>query len=494
MRIPVIACSIFLIALLAAACDSGTSSRNDPGSFPPAIDSILHKHCAIPGCHVPDEDEHLRLIHNDGGLDLTSWSGLFRGGAHGAVIVPYQSRFSDLVKHISGESSSRMPPAGYDTLSPFDVQRIIDWIDEGAPSKNGNIPYEDATQRIYVTNQVDDVISVIDAVSHLVIRIFDIGDLPAYAEIPHGVTVGNGGRYFYITMLAGVGEVFKYDAFSGEYIGKATLSKPLALAGLSKDGEKLYIASNFLVNNPNRDEGSITVLRTSDMSIRKSIPVGPNPHGVTVSRDGKFVYAMSVMSDRIYVIDSMTDSVLQTFDMADDAGLGWYAPYHIALGPAELSGKETVVFVSCSGTNEIRFFERTEDDRFFLVDSVAVGYTPIGADVTPDGQWIYVANYGDSSVSILRKDGNRYVVDRILRESQISKDEVHRFSGPLAVRISADGSFAYVTNRNKNGSVPPHHGGGGGPGFLSVIDTHTHQIVRTIELPPDAYTIDLWPK
>jgi DNA-binding beta-propeller fold protein YncE len=41
------------------------------------------------------------------------------------------------------------------------------------------------------------------------------------------------------------------------------------------------------------------------------------------------------------------------------------------------------------------------------IGDVAVGAIPEGAVFSPDGKWLYVGNYGDKNISILRVDGDR---------------------------------------------------------------------------------------
>jgi DNA-binding beta-propeller fold protein YncE len=190
-----------------------------------------------------------------------------------------------------------MPPVGYDTVTAAEVDRLRNWIDAGAPSDDGDIPFEQVTDKIFTTNQTNDLVSVVDAASLLVMRIFEVGDIPNYTESPHGVTMSKSGEYFFVSMLGGTGKVFKYDARTGQSVGAYNLNQSQALMALSKDGTKLYVATNFLINNTG-ESGSISVLRASDLSLIKSIAVGQSPHGITLSRDGRLLYTMSVYQDR----------------------------------------------------------------------------------------------------------------------------------------------------------------------------------------------------
>lgn len=489
MKIAIFVCLLTLSGLI--SCQQHHGSHEEV-ALPAEIDSIFSKSCATVGCHLPDDDNFEKPLHQAGKLDLSSWSGLFHGGEHGSVVIPYQAKYSELIKHITGENTPRMPPAGYDTLPAAEVDQLIAWIDAGAPSAEGEIPFADITNRIYTTNQTNDLVSLVDAKSLLVARIFEVGEIPDYTESPHGIKVSPDGETFFISMLAGTGQVFQYDALTGQFLAKYNLDSSLALMALSSDGAKLYVATNFLVNNTG-ELGSISVLHAANLSYIKRIHVGQSPHGLTLSRDGRFLYTMSVYQDRIYVIDTQADTVAQIIDVASDVGPSTqYGPYHIAVTPANSQGYEDYVLVSCAVKGEVRIFQRT-GTQFNFVDSVRVGSSPIGMEVTPDGKFVYVANYGDSSVSVIKKVGNYFAFDRTI-SAQVGEDgNVHRLSQPLGVRISKDGKYVYVTNRNKNGAVLPHHGGSGGPGLLTVIEVSSNTIIKTIEMQPDAYTVDVWP-
>lgn len=477
--------------------------KNEVLAFPPNVDAVFSQSCATPGCHLPDEHDLDKLAkpqHLEGDLDLSSWTGLFKGGESGAAVVPFASRFSHLLDHIEGRAEPRMPPNFFpynrDTLGAAEVDIIRSWIDAGAPAADGTIPFSGASKKAFTTNQTEDVVSVIDLNTLQTMRIFEVGDR-VENESPHGVQVSPDGQFFYVSMIV-TGDVFKYSASTGAFIGKTSLADPVALIRLNHDGSKLYVTTNFQVNNTGQN-GSLSVIRTSDMSKIDSIAVGISPHGIQLSRDGKYIYATGVYSDRVYVIDTQTDSLVHTFDVADDVGPSpVYEPYHVGVGPANNQGFEDYLYVTCRGNGQVRIFQRTaltvSATSLSFVASVSVGASanskPIQLEVTPDGNKIFVANSNDSSVTVIQKNGAAFVVQTtITNQIDVGTGRFHRLSQPNGVTVTADGRFALISNRNKNSAVPPHHGGSGGPGLLTVIDIATNVIVKTIEMEPDCYSV-----
>lgn len=72
-----------------------------------------------------------------GGLDLSTFDALVRGGGHGAVLVPGKSAESRLFQMISGKVQPAMP-MGAPRLAAGDVETIRKWIDAGAKPPSAN--------------------------------------------------------------------------------------------------------------------------------------------------------------------------------------------------------------------------------------------------------------------------------------------------------------------------------------------------------------------
>ena len=94
------------------------SSRPSP-SFETDISPILTQRCALAGCHVADGPED---------VDLRTYATLQKGGEHGAIVIAGNARESELVEEIV---QGKMPPDG-PPLEASEIQRIIDWINNGA--------------------------------------------------------------------------------------------------------------------------------------------------------------------------------------------------------------------------------------------------------------------------------------------------------------------------------------------------------------------------
>jgi uncharacterized lipoprotein NlpE involved in copper resistance len=93
------------------------------GSFSRNILPIFTVNCAISGCHNDSAAA--------GRLRLNSYSAVMTGGKSGAVIYPFDSSTSRLVKRIKGTETPRMP-LDRASLSTADQGLITNWIAGGA--------------------------------------------------------------------------------------------------------------------------------------------------------------------------------------------------------------------------------------------------------------------------------------------------------------------------------------------------------------------------
>ncbi|MBN1576453.1 MAG: YncE family protein [Chitinispirillaceae bacterium] len=91
-----------------------------------------------------------------------------------------------------------------------------------------------------------------------------------------------------------------------------------------------------------------------------------------------------------------------------------------------------------------------------VVATVGVGNSPSFASCLPDGKYIYVPNYHDGTVSVIRTSDNAVV------------ETVYTGTGPHETVTHANGQFVYVANR--------------GSANVSVIRTSDNMVVATVNV------------
>lgn len=114
------------IAALSLLVATATPAPKAPPAPPKygAVQKVLKAKCV--GCHTG--------AGAAGGLDLTSFKNLMKGGHKGKAVVAGKPEKSDLVAYITGKKKPQMPIGGK-PLAASEVKLIQDWIKAGAKEK-----------------------------------------------------------------------------------------------------------------------------------------------------------------------------------------------------------------------------------------------------------------------------------------------------------------------------------------------------------------------
>lgn len=416
------------------------------------VQPILTRSCATGGCH----DAATKAA----GLQLTSWESLIKGSLHGEVVVPYKPSRSLMVTLFDGTQTRRAHPSFGNTLSSNEIDFLKRWIREGAKNSSGVVPYQFSIRKLYVPNQGEDVVAIIDIDSLVVARYIDVGHYPTI-ESPHYIEANE--DFWYVSLI-GAGEVWKFDARTDTLVGIAQIQGSPALLQLTPDGSKLYV-SQFSTSTTNH----LTVVNTATMTVVRTISVWRMPHGLRMNHAGTRVYAANMMSDNISLIDVATDSVVETIPLAYDAnpfGPVKYMPMEIAISP-----NDSIMMVTCSERQEVRMFELITNT---LVDSFTVGDQPWHLQMTPDGEFCYVANRRSHSVSVIHVP-MRHVMETITTTSPPYLDYPH------GCDVSTGGRYVFVSNENVGHTFTPRYSVDY-VGNVCVIDQTLNMIVKVLEV------------
>ncbi|HEX9657514.1 MAG TPA: beta-propeller fold lactonase family protein [Bacteroidota bacterium] len=415
------------------------------------VQPLLSRSCAASSCH----DAATKAA----GLDLGSWNALIRGSSFGEVLVPFDTLRSLLVNLFDVTPLRKGHPAFSSVpFSTEEVSFLKRWIREGARNDASVVPYATSPHKLYVPNQADDNVAIIDIDNLVVRRYVNVGNMPTN-DAPHFVVANS--QYWYVSLI-GTGQVWKFDARTDTLVGVVNITGSPAILELTHDGSKLYV-SQFTTGATNR----VTVVNTASMTVATTIQVWTMPHGMRLNRAGTILYVANMMSDNISVIDVATDQVLSTIPLASDAipfGPPKYMPMEMAVSP-----DESVIAVTCSEQREVRFFSTSS---LALVDSFAVGDQPWHLQFTPDGEYCYVANRRGHTTSVI------HVPSRQVTTTYTAPTV---FSNPHGCDVSADGRFVFISNENVfHGYVPRYSMEF--VGNVTIIDNTTSQIVKVLEV------------
>ncbi len=150
---------------------------------------------------------------------------------------------------------------------------------------------------------------------------------------------------------------------------------------------------------------------------KRDLPVGTWPYNVGVLPDGKLAITSDNgnagrsdgHADTVSVIDLETDP-----PRVIDKVVVNEAPEGLAVSPTGQIAA-AILLGGSDGPKKEWFYNgkgkvavlKIEGKKITRTGDVVVGAIPEGAVFSPDGKWLYVGNYADKSISILRVDGDK---------------------------------------------------------------------------------------
>lgn len=477
--------------LLTFSCKSNQDESDEKNDliYSKDIQPIFTKNCAYSGCHADNNDRlkkqfsSFKIHHSDSTLILTDYEHLAEGTeGEGNAIIPFQPSLSHLFQHINSDlnlspsAEPKMPPNGL-SLSKSDIQKIYDWILQGAKNDD-QIPmysYHNSGQ-FAITNQAEDFISLIDAETGLVSRIFPLFQ-PTWPvnqplQSPHYINLSADKKFAYVTLIA-AGDLLKIDSQTGEIISKLNLGGSPAHVELFPDGTKAVV-SDFSLGN------KLFIIDLSTFTIEKTIQnLFSTPHGLVVMPDNQTVFTAGNVSDLLFKINVSTgeSESFRISGLTPETGAitPELQPYQIRY----LESKNNL-YVSCKKSGEVRVWNVNSEK---LTDSIKVGSNPLLMDFNHDKTELWVANQASHSISIIN----------------LSSHQVETISDlpnkPHGLKFSSDGTKVGVTFENDSGNPDQHHPGsrGGPPGIFIVIDSQTRNILFEREVGAFAAGIEFLP-
>jgi YVTN family beta-propeller protein len=158
-------------------------------------------------------------------------------------------------------------------------------------------------------------------------------------------------------------------------------SYPLAVA-LDSQSNKLYVSSE-------RDS-SLSVYPEGPSPKISSIAVGSHPDALLLTADDKYLYVANGDSDSISIVDTATDTVIQTLLLRPAAvsGLPGATPTGLALSPDE--HELYVTLADMNAVAVVRLAETRSDGR--VLGYIPTGWYPTAVTVSPNGNELVVVN------------------------------------------------------------------------------------------------------
>ena len=481
-------------SLFSASCKhepTGIHPTIDPSKtqYPLEVANIIINKCATAGCH--NEASHTAA----GGLRLDDWEYMFDGGSNGAVTVAYSPENSSILYFLNpskGEydriSVEPTMPYNESPLSKSEYDVIKKWIEDGAPDKNGNIPFGSnaaTRQKMYMTQQGCDLVAVVDAEKKVVMRYIKVGANPASPEAPHFVKVDSKGEYAYVCFTAGK-VIQKIDTRTDKVVGEVSLANGESdgynynIVQVSEDGTKL-IASQLVAN------GSISIIDAVNMKWINNPVKLTEPHGIAATKNFDTFFITGQKGNCVFKVVGTAITMLSLDGNPPDTKTGNATPdpHEIMMAP-----DYSKYFLTCEKTNDVRVMDRFGDT---LLKVIPTGIKPQEMAISKIRPYLFVSCMEDvSQVSTLFR-GSILVIN--YNTLEVVKRIDGTFYQPHAIGVDDKNGFVYFVSRNSNPNGPaPHHTSdcGGRNGYYQVYDLNTLEPInkRRYEVTPDPYSID----
>jgi len=273
------------------------------------------------------------------------------------------------------------------------------------------------TNRVYVSNQADDTVSVIDGATNKVLSTVRVG------HYPNGVAVNPNTNTIYVANLTGG----SLSIINGKKLTTSTLwlgSSPAKVA-VNPFTNRVYVTLED-------QSGFLDVISGEERKLVASIPVRPYPLSVAIDTDSNQVIVADFLCGcgQVSVVDGATDAVMNTIQLpgatlvggvamdwehdrayATDENRGFYVIDSITgtvLGtvggldyPNEVAAipGTTLAVEPDTGSNRAIFIDAS---TLTVKKRVRVGNSPTGVAVNPTTRRVYVTNRRSNTVSVIQ--------------------------------------------------------------------------------------------
>lgn len=476
--------------LLIAGISFSGCKKDDPavdlesGGFPNEIGKIILGNCATTGCHDDVSKEAA------GGLSLSSWNKMFEGGKGGAVVIPYRSEFSTLFYYVNtqedlGISMQPTMPYGTAPLSRNEIILLKEWINTGAPDRNGRIMWSDNPfrKKYYVANQGCDEVTVFDQQSDLAMRYIKVGSFPQI-ESAHMLKISPDGSYWYVIFLTGTsGQNYmqKFRTSDNSLVGQVNIGPGYwNTFAITPDGKAAYVIDWS-------GNGGPVYINLQNMSVVSNAQgTCINPHGSALNAG--FLYISMQQGNGIYKMDT-TDFGNYTSVSLDPPNPPDYGNNVLNIHEISFSPDGSKYFVTCQSQthNELRIIKTSNDS---LLAVIPVGQFPSEMSVSTYYPYVFVSCPEDTT-TFTGKRGSVAVIN--YNTHQLIK-KIYAGHQPHGIALNDDLRKVYVANRNATSGGPaPHHSSlcGGRNGYVTIIDMNTLELIpgKNTEVSNDPYSV-----
>lgn len=436
-----------------------------PVTYEAHIQSLFDRKCVA--CHSGDAAA---------GLDLSSWDHLIQGSDRGEALIPFRPDKSVMIRLAT--SYDRDPhPSGKSQLTDKEVQRLRDWIEDGARGPSNTVPFASSSHRLYVTHATAPVITIIESSKALVIARLELEDygFTSRARARH-VAVEPDGSYWYASISStrwNEREVVAKFSRTNELIAMVPVPDPGQLL-VHPTRDELYVSAAPAIDDDRifhrspTDRREIVRLTRSDLILTRLPVTYREAYPLAVRPAGDAIFSSSMEVDQMVVLKPASADVTFTpvlgtkhlfrhFSVSEDGRWMWGSGYW---------------------SNSATLFDISNPDNIVQRQSLWMGFDPRQIVWGPDDDLVYIAVRGADAVQVINSDLGSV-------DYQIAHPAMQQ---PVGVALSPGDSLLYVTAENNSAAWRGHHQfpEDPAPGLILVIDRESRQVRKVLESAPAA--------
>jgi len=259
-----------------------------------------------------------------------------------------------------------------------------------------------------------------------------VGNSISLGDLPLNIAVAPSGKYIAVTNN-GVSDhsIQLIDGITFTTIETQRIDKAWFGLVFTKDSRYLYASGG----NDNRIvKYSVTatgLTQVDSFTLGEPWPVRISPTGIAIDEEKNLLYATTKENNSLYVIDLKTKRISGIYPLGGEG-------YNCALSPTKPE-----LYVSCWGGGKLLVFN-TMQKRF--TDTIKVGSHPNDIEITANGNFLFVANANDNTISVI--DLNKKRVIEILNTA-LYPNSLYG-STPNSLALSTDQKTLYIANADNN--------------------------------------------
>jgi PQQ-dependent catabolism-associated beta-propeller protein len=226
-----------------------------------------------------------------------------------------------------------------------------------------------AAHEVYVSNEKDNTISVIDTEKLEVVRTFAVG------ERPRGITFSKDFKQFFVC-ASDSDAVQVYDSNGEKHLYDLPSGADPEQFAVSPDNKRLYIA--------NEDNAITTIVDLETRRVIEQVDVGVEPEGMAVSPDNKLAVTTSETTNMAHFIDTETFDVIANVivdarprdaEFTPDGSKVWVS--------SEIGGTVSIIDVAAKKIEHVITFE---------IPGISIDLVqPVGMLINKDASMAFVA-------------------------------------------------------------------------------------------------------